>query len=69
MIRDLFLIALRSLTKRKVRTFLTLLGIVIGISAVVALIAVGQGMQMTITEMFEGLGADRLIILPGGGSD
>ena len=69
MIRDLLLIALRSLTKRKVRTFLTLLGIVIGISAVVALIAVGQGLQMSVTDMFEGLGTDRLIIMPGGGSE
>ncbi len=67
MITDLFSIAYRNLRRRKLRTFLTLLGIVIGVSAVVALISVGQGMQMGINDMFEGIGADMLIITPGGG--
>jgi putative ABC transport system permease protein len=67
MITDLFSIAYRNLKRRKLRTFLTLLGIVIGVSAVVALISVGQGMQMSINDMFEGVGADILIITPGGG--
>jgi putative ABC transport system permease protein len=67
MIRDLFSMSLKNLQRRKLRTFLTLLGIVIGVSAVVALISIGQGMQMGINEMFKGVGADRLIITPGGG--
>jgi len=67
MITDLFSIALKNLRRRKLRTFLTLLGIVIGVSAVVALISVGQGMQMSISGVFESLGSDKLMITPGGG--
>jgi len=66
MIKDYFKFAVGSLFHRKLRSWLTLLGIFIGIAAVVALISLGQGMQHSITDQFKTLGADRVIVYPGG---
>ena len=59
---ELFLLALRNLAKRKRRAALTMLGIFIGISAVVALVALGQGLQQTINAQFEKVGADKIVV-------
>ena len=61
---ELFKIALRNVKSRKKRTALTMLGIFIGIAAVVALVALGQGFQSTINEQFEKIGADKIIVQP-----
>ena len=45
MLKDYFNFAIRSLTRRKLRSWLTILGIVIGIAAVVSLIAIGKCME------------------------
>ncbi|MBW2993688.1 ABC transporter permease [Candidatus Woesearchaeota archaeon] len=66
MIRDFFKLALNNLRKRKVRSWLTMIGIFIGIAAVVALIAIGQGLEHSITEQFEELGTDKIFIQPKG---
>lgn len=66
MLADYFKISLRNLRKRKIRSFLTILGIVIGIVSVVGLISIGQGMQQAINEEFKTVGQDRIIIKPGG---
>ena len=50
--RDYFLLAFRSITSRKVRSWLTTIGVLIGITAVVSLISLGQGMQDSIIERF-----------------
>ncbi len=55
-------IALQNIMKRKKRAILTIIGIFIGISAVVALISLGQGLQDTINAQFEKVGADKIII-------
>lgn len=59
-------IAAKNLKNRRLRTWLTLVGIVIGIAAVVSLVSVGQGLEQAITEQFETLGRDVLIIQPEG---
>ena len=59
--------ALKNIRHRKLRTWLTLIGIFIGIAAVVALISIGQGMQNAINEEFTKAGADRITITPAGG--
>ncbi|HLC32304.1 MAG TPA: ABC transporter permease [Candidatus Nanoarchaeia archaeon] len=59
---ELLRLALRNIGKRKKRTALTLLGIFIGISAVVALISLGQGLQKTVNAQLEKVGADKIII-------
>lgn len=60
-------IAWRNLTHRKIRSWLTLLGIFAGIAAVVALISLGQGLQGAIQDQFSSLGTN-LLTLQGAGS-
>src|SRR5438552_3671486 len=54
-----------ALSANKVRSFLTILGIVIGIGSVIAMIAVGQGAQSSITSSIQSAGANLLTIIPG----
>jgi len=60
--KDYFLLALGGLKKRVLRTALTMLGIFIGIAAVVALISLGQGMTDAINGQFASLGGDKIIV-------
>jgi len=62
MFKEFFLMAIQNLKRRGIRSLLTLLGIFIGIAAVVALISMGQGLQEAITGQFSNLGTDKLII-------
>jgi len=64
--KDYFFLAFNNLKRRKLRSWLTMMGIFIGIAAVVALISLGQGLQNTIEEQFEQLGSDKIIIMPKG---
>ncbi|MBT4824062.1 ABC transporter permease [Candidatus Woesearchaeota archaeon] len=66
MILEYFKIAIKNLFNRKLRSLLTIIGIVIGIVAVVGLISVGQGMQNAINEQFQTVGQDRIVVTPGG---
>jgi putative ABC transport system permease protein len=67
MIKDYFIVSFKSLKSRRLRTFLTMLGIFIGIAAVVSLISVGQGLQKAITEQFEAMGTNKIMVMPKGG--
>src|SRR3989338_7124691 len=62
MIIDYLVLALKSLKHRGLRTWLTMLGIFIGIAAVVSLISLGAGLQAAITGQFGGLSVDTLTI-------
>ena len=66
MIQDYMRIALTNLRERRTRSWLTMIGIFIGIAAVVAIISLGQGLQTAVDEQFEALGVDTIIITPGG---
>ena len=57
--------ALSSLGSNKLRAALTLLGIVIGVSAVITLMAIGRGVQQSITENLQSLGTNLLFVRPG----
>ncbi len=59
---EYFRLALRNLRRRRLRAWLTMLGIFIGVAAVVSLISLGQGMQTAIQEQFFQLGADKLTV-------
>ena len=64
--------ALRALTANKMRSSLTILGIVIGVAAVVALMALGNGATASITSSIEGIGSNLIYVMPGnmqGGMD
>lgn len=67
MIKDYALFALKSFKSRKLRTFLTMLGIFVGIATVVSLVSLGQGLEKAITEQFESMGTNKLMIMPKGG--
>jgi putative ABC transport system permease protein len=58
-------IALRALATNKMRSGLTMLGIIIGISAVITLVSVGQGVQAVVAEQMEGIGSNLLFVMPG----
>jgi len=62
MLKDYFLMALDNLRHRGLRSWLTIVGIFIGIAAVVALISLGQGLQNAVTGQFKTLSGDNLIV-------
>lgn len=62
---DVFLIALKSLWINKARSFLTMLGVIIGVGSVVMLTSIGTGLQAFVTEQFNELGANTLFVYPG----
>ncbi|MEK6935016.1 MAG: ABC transporter permease [Nanoarchaeota archaeon] len=66
MISDYFRLAVNSITHRKLRSWLTIVGIVIGVAAIIALISLSLGLKATIEEQFEAFGADRILISPQG---
>jgi len=65
MFNELFSSALKSLTSNKTRTFLTMLGIIIGVFAVITLISVGEGIQNYVTKQFASLGSNLVFVTPG----
>ena len=58
-------IAMRSLGRNPMRSILTMLGIIIGVGAVIAMMAVGRGAQSRIEEQIASLGTNVLMIFPG----
>ncbi|PIZ50490.1 hypothetical protein COY27_06880 [Candidatus Woesearchaeota archaeon CG_4_10_14_0_2_um_filter_33_13] len=66
MLKDYFKLAYGNAKHRKLRSWLTMLGIFIGIAAVVSLISLSQGMQNAIGEQFVKLGSDKLIVQAAG---
>src|SRR6266536_2360327 len=61
---DLILISLRMLAKNKLRSFLTTLGIVIGIAAVMTMVSIGQGASELVRSQFKSLGSNVILVLP-----
>ena len=64
MIKDFFILAFRNLKKRKLRSFLTALGIIISIATLFVLVSLSLGLQGAIKEQFRLLGTDKFFILP-----
>jgi putative ABC transport system permease protein len=59
------LVALRALRRNKLRSLLTVLGVVIGVCAVITLVNLGGGAQISIEEAISGLGTNLIVIFPG----
>ena len=57
--------ALRALRRNKLRSALTMLGIVIGVAAVIAMVAIGQGADAAVQQQIRNLGTNLLMIIPG----
>ena len=58
-------VAIRALLVNKMRSALTMLGIIIGISAVIILVSVGQGVQMMVADQMQQVGSNLLFVIPG----
>ena len=65
MLFSVFMLALRSVRRNLLRSFLTILGIVIGVSAVITMVTLGNGATMAIEEKITSLGTNLLMIGPG----
>ncbi len=64
-LKDSVKLSVNSIMNRRLRSWLTLLGIIIGVAAVVAIISIGEGAQASVTERLSGLGADIITVSPG----
>ena len=62
---NLFKIALRAIAANKMRSFLTALGIIIGVASVIAMLAIGQGSKKSIQENIAQMGSNMIMISPG----
>jgi putative ABC transport system permease protein len=60
-----FRIAFRALLRNKMRSFLTTLGVVIGVGAVIAMVAIGEGAKASVEQAFTAMGTNLLIVMPG----
>jgi putative ABC transport system permease protein len=58
-------VAVRALLRNKVRSFLTTLGIIVGVGAVIAMVAIGEGAKAQVEEAFKQMGTNLLVVLPG----
>lgn len=63
-ILNLIRIALKALQRNKLRAFLTMLGIIIGVAAVIAMVAIGQGSKESIQSQLSSMGSNMITILP-----
>lgn len=64
-ITEISTLALKSILRNKTRSILTMLGIIIGVASVILLVSIGQGLQKYITDQFEQLGANLVVVVPG----
>jgi len=65
MFKTTVLIAIQSIFRNKVRSFLTMLGLIIGVGSVVLLTSIGTGLQAYVADQFEALGSNTLYVIPG----
>ncbi|MBQ3382231.1 MAG: ABC transporter permease [Bacteroidales bacterium] len=62
---NLFKIALKAIANNKLRTFLTMLGIIIGVASVITMLAIGQGSKQSIQSQISKMGSNMIMIMPG----
>lgn len=65
-IKNLLKVALKALNNNKMRCFLTMLGVIIGVGAVIAMLAIGQGSKESIKAQISEMGSNMIMIFPGG---
>src|SRR5882757_1774008 len=66
---NLIRVALRALVRNKLRAFLTMLGIIIGVAAVITMVAIGQGSKQSIHEQLSSMGSNMITVLPASNSN
>ena len=65
MIASTLVLAMRALLRSKARSLLTALGVIIGVAAVIATVAMGEGARARVEQAFAALGTNLLIVQPG----
>jgi putative ABC transport system permease protein len=65
MIANTILLALKGLQRNMLRSFLTILGIVIGVSAVVTMVTLGNGTTQSVSQQIASLGSNLIMVMPG----
>ena len=63
--KECFGMALNALLANKLRSLLTMLGIIIGVGAVIAMVSIGMGVRTSVSDSFASLGSNMLIVMPG----
>jgi putative ABC transport system permease protein len=66
LIRESLKISLDSLRHRKVSSALTVLGIIIGIAAIIGLVSIGEGLKVSVSQQLESFGSDKIIVMQSG---
>ncbi|MEB3330339.1 MAG: ABC transporter permease [Candidatus Sericytochromatia bacterium] len=61
-------IALRALLRNKLRSFLTVLGVIIGVGSVIAMVAIGEGAKARVQAQFATMGSNMMVLVPGSSS-
>lgn len=64
-IKNLFKIAFNALLRNKLRAFLTMLGIIIGVASVIAMLGIGEGSKLSIQQQIAGMGLNMVSVVPG----
>jgi putative ABC transport system permease protein len=64
-IKNLFIIAMNALLRNKLRAFLTMLGIIIGVASVIAMLGIGEGSKASIQQQIAGMGLNLVTVVPG----
>jgi putative ABC transport system permease protein len=64
-IKNLLKIAMNALLRNKLRAFLTMLGIIIGVASVIAMLGIGQGSKLSIQQQIAGMGLNLVTVIPG----
>src|SRR5882724_13539458 len=64
-IGELLTLSLHALRANKMRSILTMLGVIIGVFAVILLVSIGSGLQSYITNQISGLGSNLIFVIPG----
>ena len=67
-LKNILKVAIKSILKSRMRSLLTALGIIIGVAAVVVMVAIGDGAQMQVEEQIASLGSNLIVIFPGSSS-
>ena len=62
---NLFKVAINALKRNKLRSFLTMLGIIIGVASVITMLAIGQGSKKSIEDQISSMGSNMLFVMPG----
>jgi len=68
-LKEYFNIALRNIRTRSLRSFLTILGIVIGVFLIISLLSLSEGLKSTINQQLRALGGEMIMIMPGSDED